>query len=190
MRGYIDLTGQVFGRLTVIKRTENPPSKRVWWDCACSCGESTVVRGISLRRQDTKSCGCLSRELCIKRFAEPRRKYANKSAKRAAYYARKKDYYQQKGRDRYAISHEIIAAAKNQPCADCGIQYHPSLMDFDHLNGESKSFTISRKLGRVSPEALRHEISKCDIVCCICHRVRTWNRARPESPISAKPLCI
>lgn len=189
MRGYIDLTGQIFGRLTVIKRTEHPPScQQVWWDCVCSCGGTTMVRGISLRRQDTKSCGCLSRELCIKRFAEPRRKYANLSEKRQAYYTRHRDRQKEKGQKRYADSRAIIDAAKNRPCVDCGKQYHTALMDFDHLDSNSKSFTISWKMGRVTPEALRHEIAKCEVVCCICHRVRTWNRSRPESPISAIPI--
>lgn len=53
-----DLTGQVFGRLTVLAydHTEN---KRAYWLCRCECGNTCVVSGKLLRNGGTKSCGCL-----------------------------------------------------------------------------------------------------------------------------------
>ena len=61
-----DLTGKVFGRLTVVSRTnsiDTPPT----WKCKCSCGNEKIILGYSLRRGDTKSCGCLELELKSKR---------------------------------------------------------------------------------------------------------------------------
>jgi hypothetical protein len=59
----IDLTGQVFGRLTVVARhTENTPSGQARWVCRCSCGGSSVSRGQELRSGKTNSCGCLRAE--------------------------------------------------------------------------------------------------------------------------------
>lgn len=57
----IDITNQVFGRLLVLHRlvTEN---KRARWLCACECGKKVEVYGTELRRGNTKSCGCLSRD--------------------------------------------------------------------------------------------------------------------------------
>lgn len=63
----IDLVGQKFGRLAVIERAEKN-GKRTMWKCVCDCGELRVVWGDSLRRGSTKSCGCLDRELSLKRF--------------------------------------------------------------------------------------------------------------------------
>ena len=60
---FIDLTGQRFGRLTVIKRVANPYEKGAKWRCQCDCGNVTCVRSQSLRHGDTRSCGCLSREV-------------------------------------------------------------------------------------------------------------------------------
>ena len=65
-----DLTGEVFGRLTVIKRTDDIISPngrcRVTWLCMCSCGQTTITRGENLRRGLVKSCGCLHREVATK----------------------------------------------------------------------------------------------------------------------------
>lgn len=56
----IDLTGQQFGSLTVIKRAqENDNSGHPLWECQCECGNITTVRGSRLRNGNTKSCGCL-----------------------------------------------------------------------------------------------------------------------------------
>ena len=57
----IDLTGQTFGRLTVLDKTIGKDG-RIYWICKCLCGESTIVEGASLRRGYTKSCGCFLRE--------------------------------------------------------------------------------------------------------------------------------
>lgn len=66
-----DLTGQVFERLTVIKRAKNhiqPNGKSlVAWECACECGNKIIVTKDNLISKHTKSCGCLRRELDCKR---------------------------------------------------------------------------------------------------------------------------
>lgn len=51
-----DLTGQTFGRLTVVSPNS---SKKYYWDCLCSCGNKTVVAASSLVSGSTKACGCL-----------------------------------------------------------------------------------------------------------------------------------
>lgn len=59
-----DLTGQVFGRLTVIKDTgKRTPGRNVIWECQCSCGNIKEVSSGDLRKGHTQSCGCLRREL-------------------------------------------------------------------------------------------------------------------------------
>lgn len=58
----IDLTGQKFGRLTVIKRAPNK-GDIVQWECKCECGNQVIVRGECLRKGNTKSCGCLKKQI-------------------------------------------------------------------------------------------------------------------------------
>lgn len=56
-----DLTGQRFGRLTVIRK-EGTNKQGSTWLCKCDCGNEKVVSRCHLMTGDTKSCGCLQRE--------------------------------------------------------------------------------------------------------------------------------
>lgn len=66
MPPFIDLTGEQFGHLTVIKQVQN--IKYTSWECRCSCGNIATITTNSLRTKKTKSCGCLSREVTKKRM--------------------------------------------------------------------------------------------------------------------------
>lgn len=60
----IDLTGQRFGRLTVLERDKNVSStKGAYWICQCDCGNKKSISSGSLRQGLTKSCGCLNKEI-------------------------------------------------------------------------------------------------------------------------------
>lgn len=70
-RQLIDLTGQRFGRWTVIKRVgtyKNPDNypdssgSSPLWLCRCDCGTIRPVIGHSLRGGFSLSCGCTRRE--------------------------------------------------------------------------------------------------------------------------------
>lgn len=62
----IDLTGQKFGRLTVLEEAEpyiSPKGvKMIRYKCLCDCGNTAVVSGNLLKRGHTTSCGCYHRE--------------------------------------------------------------------------------------------------------------------------------
>lgn len=70
MSKFQNLTGQKFGRLTVIERAENK-GKNTMWLCRCDCGNKTYVSRTHLKNGDIKSCGCLNSELSALR----RKKY-------------------------------------------------------------------------------------------------------------------
>ena len=54
--------GEVYARLTVIRRAESDKGGRRRYVCRCSCGGETVTAGYDLRKGHTRSCGCLLRE--------------------------------------------------------------------------------------------------------------------------------
>lgn len=55
----LDLTGQHFGKLTVIEFAGYAPNRKTLWRCKCGCGRETIVKTNALRNGETKSCGCL-----------------------------------------------------------------------------------------------------------------------------------
>lgn len=91
-----------------------------------------------------------------------------------------KDYYREKQkRRRRKIKkriREIILSAKDVPCIDCNKTFHFSAMDFDHVKGK-KLFNIAYAVRlQVTTKTLLEEISKCEVVCANCHRIRTYKR--------------
>lgn len=63
MPTFIDLTGQTFGRLTVVScagQLGKAHSKS--WHCLCSCGAQTCVLQTNLKTGHTTSCGCFHKE--------------------------------------------------------------------------------------------------------------------------------
>lgn len=58
-----DLTGQKFGKLTVIKYLGLDKGKHSLWLCQCKCGKQTKVNTCHLKSGHTKSCGCLHKEV-------------------------------------------------------------------------------------------------------------------------------
>jgi hypothetical protein len=67
MRGkLVDLIGRKFGRLTVVKKVENPKKYTcldAFWLCKCRCGNLRIINGSSLRKGASKSCGCRRKEM-------------------------------------------------------------------------------------------------------------------------------
>jgi hypothetical protein len=58
-----NLTGQPFGRLTVLRYAGRVGSQRVSaWLCECKCGNTITVRASSLQGGNTESCGCFWHE--------------------------------------------------------------------------------------------------------------------------------
>lgn len=54
----VDITGQVFGKLVVVRPAEQDRFKAIKWECRCECGGTTLVRSNDLRRGRIIACGC------------------------------------------------------------------------------------------------------------------------------------
>ena len=71
MPKFIDLTGKIFGRWRVISRADDTHYKHPQWLCICDCGNKKIVKSQTLRDGQSKSCGCLNRDVqrqkCIDR---------------------------------------------------------------------------------------------------------------------------
>jgi hypothetical protein len=73
----IDMTGQRFGRFTVIKYAGRNKQGKALWSCKCDCGVEKIVGGTQLRNGTTKSCGCYNRERSAQQIGEFSRSIRN-----------------------------------------------------------------------------------------------------------------
>lgn len=88
-----------------------------------------------------------------------------------------KEYMRLRNIEKFEAYTAWLSYVKASPCADCGGSFPPCAMDFDHVRG--------KKLGKISggqswaKKKVFEEMSKCDIVCSNCHRIRTHLMGRP-----------
>jgi hypothetical protein len=74
--------------------------------------------------------------------------------------------------------HRVMAAKrrrdaqelKTDPCMDCENVYPPECMDWDHLDDKHSCIALMTSCNK---DVLLSEISKCELVCSNCHRIRT-----------------
>jgi len=68
----IDITGQVFGRLTAISFSRKPKGRKfsIVWLCRCECGGETTATVDLLRGGHVRSCGCYQREVAARANTE------------------------------------------------------------------------------------------------------------------------
>lgn len=65
---------------------------------------------------------------------------------------------------------------KEFPCTDCGIQFPPCIMQFDHVRGiKVRAVSSMTNLADMIEEA-----KKCELVCANCHGIRTWTRLQKK----------
>jgi len=62
MPNKLNLTGQTFERLTVVKEVKRRKNGNVYWWCRCECGKKREVRTDSLTSSNARSCGCYKRD--------------------------------------------------------------------------------------------------------------------------------
>lgn len=66
-----DFTGMRFGKLTVIKfhHSQNTTNgTKSFWVCRCDCGKEVVVRTDCFTSGNTRSCGCLHKDIAQEKF--------------------------------------------------------------------------------------------------------------------------
>ena len=145
---FVDLTGRVYGRLTVLQRSGtlvNPNGrKKLTWLCRCICGQQSVIRGEKLRSGHTKSCGCLRREGPAPRRGEESPHWKGDEIS-------------------YSSAHTRARVAKGSasvhPCVDCG----SGAEDWSYIGGCARERISSAKktMGcTYSPDPSRY-VARC-----------------------------
>lgn len=84
----------------------------------------------------------------------------------------------ERNRANVRIRSSYINELKSVPCLDCNRTFIPFAMDFDHVRGVKIDDISVMVRNCVTMNVLIAEIAKCEIVCAVCHRIRTYNRMR------------
>jgi hypothetical protein len=104
----IDLTGQRFGRLVVLKESsKRDKNGSIHWVCKCDCGNIVEPSSASLRKGTTISCGCYNKEIITKDNPKRKRKlyYIYRGIKDRCYNKNSRAYHNYGGRG-ISISNE------------------------------------------------------------------------------------
>ena len=85
--------------------------------------------------------------------------------------------YRQKGKD-------AVNAFKSKPCAICNTCYPPIAMDLHHLDSSSKSGNVSQIRKIKGRAGIMQELTKCAVLCAVCHRLLHAGLVDLECPMS------
>ena len=66
MSALVDLTGNRYGKLTVLYQVPSV-NRNSSWACKCDCGKQTIVQAPNLKSGSTRTCGCGVVESTIRR---------------------------------------------------------------------------------------------------------------------------
>lgn len=149
MGALIDLTGQRFGRLTVIERAETTRHGDIRWLCKCDCGNNTTVFGSNLRKNHTSSCGCVHCESIRTHGESKTRLYRIWMLMKRRCYNPKDSRYNRYGARGIEVCHEWL-------------ERFETFRDWSLENGYHDDLTLDRKNndGNYTPENCRWSTTK------------------------------
>jgi hypothetical protein len=103
-------------------------------------------------------------------------KECHSSYRRVHYLANKRKYIEKAHRrnikQRALLKGWLASYLADHKCVDCEVS-DVRVLDFDHRDPEKKKHTVSEMIrGGFPLEKVKQEVSKCDIRCSNCHRIR------------------
>jgi len=136
-----------------------------------SCKEERSDFGNSSRSEDGFRSQCKECESTA--FGKYRIAHKDVLAERLAKWQTENPEKRRAGQKRLIQTRKnVVRKAKEKPCVDCGSEYPPAIMHFDHVRGE-KEFPLS-SAHRFSVQRIEAEIAKCDVRCPTCHSLRHY----------------
>lgn len=151
----IDLTGQKFNRLTVLGYSHMDKWKKTQWFCQCECGGQSIVGTSALKGGNTRSCGCLWREMMVLEEGESAFNDLYASYKHVA---KKRNLI-------FLLSRDQFRKLTQQDCYYCGDA--PSNKKTAH-----KSIFTYNGIDRVDNDR-GYEPDNCVPSCILCNRAKS-----------------
>lgn len=172
----LDLVGKRFGRLVVLRRTENN-YKGTHWLCRCDCGNVVEVYGSSLNRGMTKSCGCLTKDLLTERNKSSQKHGLSRSRIYRIYFGMiNRCYYPKTNR------YQLYGGRGIKVC-DEWLNSFEAFRDWSFANGYAPELSLDRinSDGNYSPSNCRWVTHKEQVLNRKCMKFYSYN---------GKTLCL
>ena len=158
---FLDLVGQRFNRLVAIERNGHDKSGNIRWKCECDCGNFTFVSTKHLRSRNTKSCGCLQKEVTSKIKSLPKgnasfniffRNYIRSAKKRNII---------------FSLSEEEFRIITQGDCSYCGVHPKQQGLTTTAMNG----YYLHNGIDRIDNKK-GYVMGNCIACCKICNRAK------------------
>jgi hypothetical protein len=179
-----DITNMRFNHLVAIEKASSR-NGNTYWKFKCDCGNEKIIQTGNVTLGLVKTCGCFigtvrdvssdclpndttTREcvLCGNEFlgfTGDARVFCYDCSPRGATVAEA-----MKSKKR-AMKH-ILVEYKGGQCVECGYHQCEGALQFHHINGKDKNFTLtSLHPNEISMDDLRQEADKCELLCANCH---------------------
>jgi len=127
-----DLTGERFGRLVVVVKSEEKKSGRsTYWECVCDCGNKHIVRSDHLKNGHVQSCGCYNVDSHIKHGDYADRLYSIRNSMISRCHNKNNNKYRIYGESGIKVCEEWLTS-------------YELFREWSYLNGYSEELTIDR----------------------------------------------
>lgn len=160
-----DLTGRVFGRLTVLKRdlSKIGQARGSYWICLCSCGVEKTISRQSMVVHGTTSCGCLKIEKaknnCLPQAGSDRNYWIRKYKNRA-----------KKLKIPFSLTKSEFFSICSRNCHYCNQPPEEKTAGYKRKGNNDKFF--ANGIDRVDPKK-GYEIDNCLPCCKTCNFMKT-----------------
>lgn len=163
----LDLTGQTFNLLTVVKFSNIKIRTRRTWLCKCECNNEKLVTEYDLINNETKSCGCLR----SKRFIRPKR--TKKSESGLNYFYGKYKYNAKKRNLNFDLSKEEFKILTSNNCYYCDEMPNKKRSGIKRTNiqGVEWASYICNGIDRLDNE-LGYTLNNCVACCYHCNTAK------------------
>jgi len=161
MPKFCDLTGERFGRLSVVRHAGRNTSKRQVWECICDCGNVHTADSAALTTGNTVSCGCYLKERITKHGGSGKASYNTwRAMMRRCYNQSDKDYPKYGGRGVTVCSawhtYTVFIKAMGEPTGNQTLDRVDPYGDYTPDNCRWASLTAQARNKRAKPGKSGH----------------------------------
>lgn len=114
----VDLTGQVFGLLRVLREADPHKPYRYWW-CLCECGKEVEIKQANLRAGRTTDCGCKRVYRYYPRVPREEENLGSESMGFSNYWSTFSNLAHRRGLE-LSLSRKAVYDFTQMPCHYCG----------------------------------------------------------------------